>query len=150
MQSFTFQRYQVPLQPAFCITAHRAQGMTMDRVIVDLSHCSGSESPYVMVSRTRSLQGLKILRPFAFNTIKKNLSEDLRKEFARLKRSESETEMRRSTVLDYVHSVLEHSSCASERNEQSNIRGVSKKRSRVDSIRNEASVAKRPRISDRV
>ncbi|TFK59637.1 hypothetical protein BDN72DRAFT_746503, partial [Pluteus cervinus] len=66
------------------ITAHRAQGMTMDRVLVDLSYCSGSESPYVMVSRSRSLAGLKVLRLFPFNTVKKSLSEDLRKEFARL------------------------------------------------------------------
>ena len=55
----------------------------MDRVMVDLAGCSGTEPPYLMVSST-SLQGLMVLREFDLNVIAKRRSEDLRKEFSRL------------------------------------------------------------------
>ena len=56
----------------------------MDKVVVDLAGCSGTEQPYVMVSRSASIEGLIALRDFAFNQITKRCSEDLRKEFSRL------------------------------------------------------------------
>ncbi|TFK60571.1 hypothetical protein BDN72DRAFT_743334, partial [Pluteus cervinus] len=66
------------------MTAHKAQGQTLPRIIADLSNCSGSESPYVMVSRVRRLDDLKILRSFDFKVISRGLSQDLRLEFQRL------------------------------------------------------------------
>ena len=47
------------------MTAHKAQGQTMKKVLVDfkLESCKGTESPYVMVSQVASLEGLLILRP---------------------------------------------------------------------------------------
>jgi hypothetical protein len=78
------QRTQVPIVPAFAMTVHKAQGQTMDNVIVDLQGCDGTESAYVMISWVTSLQGLLILRPFEKKKIQCNMSEDTRKEFRRL------------------------------------------------------------------
>ncbi|KAG2152921.1 hypothetical protein DEU56DRAFT_713365, partial [Suillus clintonianus] len=68
------------------ITAHKSQGQTMQKVIVDLGNkwCRGTEKPYVMVSRATSLQSLFILRPFSYNTICSHPSEDVRREMVRL------------------------------------------------------------------
>ena len=75
---------QLPIAPAFAMTAHKAQGQTLNKVIVDLENCKGTESPYVMVSRVTSLNGLLILRPFKFSKIKCRQSQDTRQEFRRL------------------------------------------------------------------
>ena len=66
------------------MTVHKAQGQTMERVIVDLEGCSGTEPPYVMASRATSLEGLFVLRSFDIKQISKRQSEDLRKEFSHL------------------------------------------------------------------
>jgi hypothetical protein len=71
------------IEPGFAITAHKAQGQTM-KVIVDVASCSGTEQPYVMVSRSTSMDGLMILRDFDFGKITKRHSEDLQKELSRL------------------------------------------------------------------
>lgn len=80
------KRTQLPIAPAFAMTAHKAQGQTMNKVIIDLESCRGTESPYVMVSRVTSLEGLLILRPFKFSKIKCHQSQDTRKELNRLNR----------------------------------------------------------------
>lgn len=41
---------QVPVMPAFAMTAHCAQGQAVKHVIIDLESCCGTEVPYVMVS----------------------------------------------------------------------------------------------------
>lgn len=51
-ESVTVKRTQLPLLPAFAMTAHKAQGKTLSHTVVDLRDCSGTESPYVMLSRT--------------------------------------------------------------------------------------------------
>ncbi|KAF8122152.1 hypothetical protein EV363DRAFT_1146809, partial [Boletus edulis] len=66
------------------MTVHKSQGMTMDRAIVDLENSKGTEAPYVMLSRVRTLQGLLILRPFAIHRITCRQSEDARSETRRL------------------------------------------------------------------
>jgi len=83
-QKCTMKRFQVPLAPGFAITAHKAQGLTLPRVIVDLASCRGTESPYVMVSRCTSLDGLMIMRPFPISKIRCHRSQEARNEFARL------------------------------------------------------------------
>ena len=80
----TIKRKQVPIEPGFAMTVHKAQGQTMSKVIVDLAGCAGTEPPYVMVSRATSLDGLLVLRDFNARQITKRRSEDLRKEFERL------------------------------------------------------------------
>src|SRR6202167_5053235 len=74
----TIKRTQVPVMPAFAMTAHKAQGQSMDRAIIDLESCSGTESPHVMISRVRSLSGLRLLRPFNIAKIQCRQSEDSR------------------------------------------------------------------------
>ncbi len=74
------KRKQVPIMPAFAITAHKAQGRTLSSAIVDLDSCRGTESPYVMISKVKSLNGLLILRPFKIGVIQKRQSEEYRTE----------------------------------------------------------------------
>ncbi|KAI1784627.1 P-loop containing nucleoside triphosphate hydrolase protein [Ganoderma leucocontextum] len=77
----TIKCTQLPIQPAFALTAHKSQGQTFDRVVVDLESCPGTEPPYVMLSRVTSLNGVIILRPFSKNKIHSRQSEDVWKEF---------------------------------------------------------------------
>ena len=64
-----FRHTQVPILPGFVMTVHKSQGATAERAIVDLDGCKGTESPYVMLSRVKSLAGLVILRLFSINQI---------------------------------------------------------------------------------
>ncbi|KAJ2912290.1 hypothetical protein MD484_g8126, partial [Candolleomyces efflorescens] len=76
-KKYTFERRQVPIVPAFAMTAHRAQGQTMGRVIIDLESCSGVSAPYVMASRATSLDALYVLRSFKKDRITCPPSQDL-------------------------------------------------------------------------
>ncbi|KAJ7070330.1 hypothetical protein B0H15DRAFT_746600, partial [Mycena belliarum] len=66
------------------MTAHKAQGKTMDAIIVDLESTHGTESPYVMISRATSLAGVFILRPFRKKVLQCHPNQDVRSEFKRL------------------------------------------------------------------
>ncbi|KAJ3551346.1 hypothetical protein NM688_g4757 [Phlebia brevispora] len=76
-------RTQVALQPAYAFTCHRVQGQTFEKVVIDLESCSGTEAPYVMLSRARSLDGVAILRPFLKKRIRGKVNKDLLYEFDR-------------------------------------------------------------------
>jgi ATP-dependent DNA helicase PIF1 len=52
-------RTQVPLIPGWAMSVHKSQGMTLDRVIVDLSKAIAGQV-YVALSRATGLEGLRI------------------------------------------------------------------------------------------
>ncbi|KAJ7889369.1 hypothetical protein B0H14DRAFT_3429680 [Mycena olivaceomarginata] len=80
------------------MTAHKAQGKTMDVVIMDLESTRGTEAPYVMLSRATSLEGVYILRPFKKNVIQRHPSQDVREEFRRMDMLYHQTIMQHGTA----------------------------------------------------
>ena len=60
------KRTQLPIAPAFAITAHASQGKTEIAVIADLQVGRGvsSKSSYIAITRVRSRKGLLIWGPF--------------------------------------------------------------------------------------
>ena len=55
----TAHRQQFPLTVSYALSVHKAQGMTLDRAVLNLSHKEHSPGLcYVAVSRARTLQGV--------------------------------------------------------------------------------------------
>lgn len=54
-------RTQIPLTPAWALSIHRAQGMTLDKVKVDVSKAFAHGQVYVALSRATSLRGLEVV-----------------------------------------------------------------------------------------
>ncbi|KAI6908350.1 hypothetical protein KC318_g4784 [Hortaea werneckii] len=69
-------RTQMPLLAAWAITVHKSQGMTLDRVIVDLWNSFEREMVYVALSRARGLDGLKVMR--LANVMERGVNEEVR------------------------------------------------------------------------
>lgn len=53
-------RTQIPLAPAWAMTIHKAQSLTLDRVIVNLDRAFEEGQIYVALSRATGLEGLKV------------------------------------------------------------------------------------------
>jgi len=65
------RRSQMPLIPAWALTIHKCQGMTIDKAEMSLAECFEYGQLYVAVSRIRSLDGLS-LRSFDKSKIRAN------------------------------------------------------------------------------
>ena len=57
----TFSQY--PLQAAWAVTIHKAQGLTFDRVAIDAADAFAFGQVYVALSRCRTLEGLTLTTP---------------------------------------------------------------------------------------
>jgi len=68
----------------FEIDVCKVQGQTLTNVIVDLECCTGTESPYIMVSWVKSLSGLLILHLFKPRKIMCCQLQDVRTEMQHL------------------------------------------------------------------
>ena len=53
-------RTQIPLAPAWALTVHKCQGMTLDKVVTDLGQVFEEGMAYVALSRARSLNSLQV------------------------------------------------------------------------------------------
>lgn len=65
-----YKYVQFPLAPAWALTIHKAQGMTLDSVEIDLGR--GAFAPgqtYVALSRARSMETLRLTRPLSVRDV---------------------------------------------------------------------------------
>jgi ATP-dependent exoDNAse (exonuclease V) alpha subunit len=83
------ERRQLALVPGYAFTDYKAQGQTMECVIVDIANPpSGKLSPfnvYVALSRSRGRKTIRILRRFDPALFMHHPSEDLRIEMEKLR-----------------------------------------------------------------
>jgi ATP-dependent exoDNAse (exonuclease V), alpha subunit - helicase superfamily I member len=62
---------QFPLMPAWAVTIHKAQGLTLERVMVDLARGAFADGQvYVALSRCQSLEGLSLKRAVRVSEIR--------------------------------------------------------------------------------
>jgi hypothetical protein len=91
------ERRQIAIVPGYAFTDYKAQGQTMECVIVDISKPpSGVLSPfsvYVALSRSRGRQSIRILRDFDPSLFMHHPSEDLRVEMRRLEGLDEKTRL---------------------------------------------------------
>ncbi|CAF1033917.1 unnamed protein product [Rotaria sordida] len=68
----SIKRSALPLVPAYCITTHKSQGQTLNKVIIDLKLPNETDdiaAVYVPLSRVKRLVDLAILRPFDYKVL---------------------------------------------------------------------------------
>ncbi|MFZ2492007.1 MAG: hypothetical protein WA208_11030, partial [Thermoanaerobaculia bacterium] len=75
---------QLPLIPAWAVTIHKAQGLTLARVVVDLDRGAFAEGQvYVALSRCQTLEGLSLRRPVRVGEVR--CSEEAREFYRRIR-----------------------------------------------------------------
>jgi len=85
-------RSQLPIQPAFAVTGHSAQGKTLPQVLVDLNQ--GGFAAYVAASRAQSRQGLFLTQTVSIEQLNKCIPTDLFMEVKRFDAIEHNTLVR--------------------------------------------------------
>ncbi|KIK37428.1 hypothetical protein CY34DRAFT_57414, partial [Suillus luteus UH-Slu-Lm8-n1] len=73
--------HQVPIQPAYAVTGHSAQGETLPSVIVNLHE--GGFAAYVAASRAHTWNGLSLTCPVSMQQLNKQKLTDLLLEVSR-------------------------------------------------------------------
>ena len=84
-------RSHFPMVPLFSCTAHKSQGQTLKKAVMDLvpskgGNVTGIEFVYVPLSRVRRLQDLTILREFDPSVLRKKVNADCAAMMAEFKR----------------------------------------------------------------
>ena len=90
-KAITVKRHQFPLTPAYAMTAYKAQGKTIDKLIIDLTKPRfrlDLAYVYVSLSRAKCLNDVFILMDFDKNMLKTKNHIDLIEEMIRLKNLE--------------------------------------------------------------
>ncbi|KAG2337335.1 hypothetical protein BDR05DRAFT_895435, partial [Suillus weaverae] len=82
-------RHQLPIQPAFTVTGHSAQGKTLPSVLVNLRY-RGFRA-YVAASRAHTCEGLCVTHPVSLEHLRKPLPVDLIHEVRRFEAIEHNT-----------------------------------------------------------
>ncbi|CAF3936858.1 unnamed protein product [Rotaria sp. Silwood1] len=68
----SIKRSALPLVPAYCITTHKSQGQTLNKVVIDLKLPNETDdiaAVYVPLSRVKLLVDLAIRRPFDYKVL---------------------------------------------------------------------------------
>lgn len=61
---------QFPLKLAWAITIHKSQGLTFERAIIDAQSAFAHGQVYVALSRCKTLQGIVLLSPIEYSSVK--------------------------------------------------------------------------------
>lgn len=93
----SIKRRSLPLVPAYCITTHKSQGQTLNKVVIDLrlpNETDDIAAVYVPLSRVKRLDDLIILRHFDFKVLQIKPSKSQLSEIERLDKLHLETQTR--------------------------------------------------------
>ena len=85
--SFQATRTQFPLTPAWAVTIHKCQGLTLSEIVIDMTPAKGKFRPgegYVAFSRVRTLQKL---HKISYTRSQIHVSEHLENEMKRLRKN---------------------------------------------------------------
>ncbi len=93
----SIKRRALPLVPAYCITTHKSQGQTLNKVVIDLKLPNETDdiaAVYVPLSRVKRLTDLIILRHFEHKVLLIKPNKSQLAEIDRLDKLYSETQIR--------------------------------------------------------
>jgi ATP-dependent DNA helicase PIF1 len=72
---------QIPLLPAYALTIHKSQGLTLDAAVIDCKNIFACGQLYVALSRVRKLENLKVIN---FDKKQIIVSKDVQKFYEKL------------------------------------------------------------------